>query len=129
MPAVGGSIESISIDGRTFSVAADAETQRALGGFQNEVLANGDGSARIQKTRTPWSWEGLTLTIDDDRGDHEFLQSVADGNAFVPIACSLASGEVYQGEGIIAGGEAIQMNTQNATAEVSLSGPRKLTKQ
>lgn len=129
MTAVGGSIESMSIDGRTFSVAADAETQRSLGGFQNEVLANGDGSARIQKTRAPWSWEGLTVTIDDDRGDQEFLQGIADGNAFVPIACSLANGEVYQGVGIIAGGDNLQMNTQNATAELTLSGPKKLTRQ
>ncbi len=45
MAAVGGSIESVTLDGRTFAVAADAEAQRKLGGFENEVQANGDGTA------------------------------------------------------------------------------------
>jgi hypothetical protein len=33
MTAVGGSIESVSLQGRTFAVAADAESQRKLGGW------------------------------------------------------------------------------------------------
>jgi hypothetical protein len=129
MAAVGGSIESVSLDGRTFAVPADAETQRNLGGFSNEVLANGDGSARIQKTRQPWSISGLQVSIDDDRGDHEFLQALANRKDFFPVAITYASGAVYQGSAIIAGGEGLQVNTQNQTAELTLSGPRTLTKQ
>jgi len=49
MAATGGSIESITMDGREFAVAADAESQRKLGGFENEVQANGNGTARIIK--------------------------------------------------------------------------------
>ena len=74
MPAVGGSIESVNLSGREFAVAADAEAQRKLGGFENEVQANGDGTARLIKTRVPLSLDGLTIEIDDDRGDQEFLQ-------------------------------------------------------
>ena len=48
MPAVGGSIESVTLNGRPFPVAADAEAQRKLGGWENEVQANGDGfTARL----------------------------------------------------------------------------------
>lgn len=129
MAAIGGSIESVSIDGRTFAVAADAEAQRSIGGFQNEVQMNGNGTARQSKTRTAWSVSGLTVEIDDSRGDQEFLQEIADGSEFVPIAMSLASGEVYQGEGTIAGDEMISMNTQNATAEITISGPGRMTRQ
>lgn len=124
---VGGSIESITLDGRTFSVAADAEAQRKLGGFENEVQANGDGTARMIKTRVPLVLDGLTLDVDDVNGDHEFLQALADGNSFFAIAITYASGEVYQGTAQITG--EMQVSSQNATAAVNLMGPGLLTKQ
>lgn len=124
---VGGSIESITLDGRTFAVAADAEAQRKLGGFENEVQANGDGTARLIKTRVPLVLDGLTLDVDDANGDHEFLQALADGNSFFAIAITYASGEVYQGTAQITG--EMQVSSQNATAAVNLMGPGELTKQ
>ena len=47
MAAVGGSIESVTLDGREYGVAADAEAQRKLGGWENEIQSNGDGTARM----------------------------------------------------------------------------------
>ena len=125
--ATGGSIESISIDGRIFAVASDAEANRKLGGFENEVQVNGNGTSRIVKTRVPWSLDGVTVEVDDDRGDQEFLQEIADGNSNVPIAITLASGAVYQGDGIVTG--EIQASSQNATASISLMGPGTMSKQ
>lgn len=127
MAAVGGSIESVSIAGRSFSVAADAESQRKLGGTENEIQPNGDGSARNVKTRVSWSVDGLSLTVDDDRGDHEFLQDIADASGFEPVSITYASGATYQGRGTITG--ELQASSQNATAAVTLGGPGKLTKQ
>ena len=127
MPAIGGSIESVILDGRNFAVAADAEAQRKLGGFENEVQANGDGTARLVKTRVPLSIDGLTLEIDDDRGDHEFLQDLSNRNDFWPLAITYASGITYQGTAQIVG--ETQASTQNATAAVSFMGPGLLTKQ
>lgn len=125
MPAVGGSIESVSLDGREFPVAADSEVQRKLGGFENEIQSNGDGSGRMIKTRVPWSLDGLTVEVDDGRGDHEFLQGLSDNDDYFPIAVTYASGEVYQGQGQIVG--EMQASSQNATAAVSLMGPQALT--
>lgn len=127
MAAVGGSIESISIKGRNFPVASDAEANRKLGGFENEVQANGDGTARIVKTRVPWSLDGVTVEIDDGRGDQEFLQQIADGNEFVPIAITFASGLTYQGQGTVTG--EIQAGSQAATASIGLMGPGAMTQQ
>jgi len=127
MAAVGGSIESISLAGRNFAVAADAEAQRKLGGFENDVQANGDGNARIIKTRVPLSIDGLTLEVDDDRGDHEYLQTLANATDFFAIAITYASGVTYQGRAQITG--ELQASSQNATAAVSLMGPGLLTKQ
>lgn len=127
MPAIGGSIESVTMDGRSFSVAFDAEVQRKLGGFENEVQANGDGTARLIKTRVPLSLDGLTIEIDDDRGDQEFLQELSDRNDYWPLSITYASGVTYQGRAQIVG--EMQASSQNATAAVSLMGPGILTKQ
>ena len=127
MPAVGGSIEAVGIAGRNFTVAADAESQRQLGGWENEVQANGDGTARLIKTRVPLSIDGLTLEVDDSRGDHEFLQEQSDLNDFFALDITYASGIVYQATAQIVG--EMQASSQNATAAVSFMGPGKLTKQ
>jgi hypothetical protein len=124
---VGGSIESVNLNGRTFSVATDADVNRKLGGFENEVLANGDGSGRLIKTRVPFSLEGFALSVDDDRGDQEYIQDLADSKGFFPINMTLASGAVFQGEGQITGDFAY--SSQSATAAVNLMGTGKLTKQ
>ena len=124
---VGGSIESVTLDGRTFAVAADAESQRKIGGFENEALPNGDGTVRIVKTRVAWSLDGLTVDIDDARGDHEFLQELSDRNTNFPVAITYASGEVYQGTGQLVG--EMQASSQSATGAVALMGPGILTKQ
>lgn len=127
MPAVGGSIESVTLSGREFAVAADAEAQRKLGGFENEVLANGNATARLIKTRVPLSIDGLTVEIDDSRGDHEFIQDLSDSNDFFATAITYASGITYQGTAQIVG--ETQASSQSATAEVSLQGPGILTRQ
>jgi hypothetical protein len=127
MAAIGGSLESVSLDGREFPVTNDAEVQRKIGGFENEIQSNGDGSARMVKTRVPWSLDGLVVEVDDSRGDHEFLQQLSDSNDYYPIALTYASGEVYQGQGQIVG--EMQASSQAATATVSLMGPQTLTKQ
>lgn len=127
MSAVGGSIESITLAGRNFAVAADAEAQRKIGGWENEVQANGNGTARLIKTRTPLSIEGLTVETDDSRGDHEYLQGLADRFDFFPIAITYASGETYQGTAQITGD--LQASSEKATSTLSLKGPGKLTRQ
>lgn len=119
--AVGGSIENVAIKGRTFSVAADADADRKLGGFENEVPANGDGTARIIKTRVPWQIGGLNLACNEDQADHEFLQKISNAKDFVPMEVTFASGVTFRGRGIITG--ELKYSSQNATCEVTLSGP------
>ena len=127
MTAIGGSVESISMRGRLFPVAADAEVNVKLGGFENEVQANGNGTARQVKTRVPWSLDGATIEVDHDRGDHEFLQEIADGQEYVPITITLASGATWQGTGTIT--DELQVSSQSTLASVSLMGNGKLTQQ
>lgn len=127
MSQVGGSIESVEIDGRSFSVAADADATRKIGGFENEMQSNGDGSARQIKTRVPWSVEGLTVAIDDDRGDESFLQALANASRNFPVVITYASGKSLQGTGQITGDN--PTSSQSQTKQISLGGPGNLTVQ
>lgn len=127
MTAVGGSIESVGLAGRTFSVAADADSNRKLGGFENEVSMNGDGTGRLVKTRVGWMLDGLTLSIDDLRGDHEYLQDLVNRRDFFAIDITYPSGAIYSGTGQITG--EVQVASQATTASLSLHGPGVLTQQ
>lgn len=127
MPAIGGSIQSLTIKGRIFPVASDAEANKKLGGFENEVQANGDGTARKIMPRVPWAVDGLQVEINDDRGDQEFLQEVADSHDFVSMELELASGTVYAGTGTVT--DEIQASSQNATASIKIGGPGKFEAQ
>lgn len=124
---IGGSVLKMDIGGRNFSVAADGDVGVKLGGFENEVQSNGDGSVRVVKTRVPWSLDGVPLSINHDVNDLQYLQDIADGKKMVPISITMASGDVYNKEGTITG--EVKMQTQNATAPLSFAGPGRLGKQ
>ena len=127
MPAVGGSIQEAAIRGRIFPVAADADASRQLGGWENSIEPNGDSTVRIIKKRIPWQVEGLTLCVDDARGDQEFLQDIANGNGEVDIALTFASRETYQASGTIIG--VLAFNNMSSTVGVTLGGGGEMSKQ
>lgn len=125
--AIGGSIQEVSILGRSFAVASDADTQRKLGGFQNEKQGNGNGSSRTIKTRNGWSLTGLMLEINDSRGDQEYLQEIADMKDDVPISVTYADDSVYSGTGTIV--DELNFGNMATTASVSFGGTGKLARQ
>lgn len=125
--ATGGSIESVNIVGRTFAVASDADSNRKMGGATNEHQPNGNGTGRLIKNINGWMLDGLRLSIDDLRGDQEFLQARADENDYFPVSITYASGAIYSGLGQITGD--LQASSMSTTCEVTLEGPGKLNKQ
>lgn len=124
---VGGSIESISFDGREFAVAADNEGQLYIGGYENESLPNGNETARLIKSRKLCGINGLQISVDFSLGDPEFLQDLADLKTYKVLAVTLADGSTYQCSAQISG--ELQFSTQSSTASISFSGPGKMTKQ
>ncbi len=127
MAAVGGPVESVNVAGRYFSVAADADAGRQLGGFTNESQENGDGTARLIKTRKRWMMDGLTLAIDDLLDDQEFLQSKANEKGYFPVNFTFSSGAVYGGTGQIE--DELKFGNAGATIPITFGGPGKLTAQ
>lgn len=127
MAAMGGPIQEASIKGRLFPVAADADAGRKLGGKENEIQMNGDGSARVVQTLVSWTLSGLTLSIDENRGDQQFLQDISDTGELVDIAVTFAGNTVYSGTGTITG--ELSFSSKNAVSSVAFGGPGKLEKQ
>lgn len=127
MAAIGGPITGLGLAGRPFSVAEDAESNRKIGGDENEVQMNGDGTGRLIKTRVPWGADGLTVACDDAKEDHEFLQSLANRNDFFPITVTYASGFIWQGDGQIVG--EVAYSSKNAVATIALQGVGEFTQQ
>lgn len=125
--AIGGSIESMSIKNRLFSVAADADVNRSLGGFNNEVQMNGDGTGRMVKTVMSWMLDGVQVEINNLNSDLEFLQQIADENQFVPFVITYVDGTSYQGSGQLEG--EINASSQTATCTLSIRGVGKLEQQ
>jgi hypothetical protein len=127
MSATGGSIEGVTLSGREFPATADADVTRKLGGFNNELLPNGDGTSRRIQTRVLPAFTGIVVECDDARADQEFLQDLVDGGSLVPIAVTYASGITYQGKGTIVG--ELSASNQSATASFDIMGEGKFTPQ
>ena len=70
---------------------------------------------------------GVTVAIDDIRGDQEFLQALADRADYFPIAITYPSQATYQGTGQLTG--EMPASSQSATMAIEMGGPGKLTKQ
>lgn len=125
--STGGPIQDVSIRGRLFAVAADAEGSRKLGGFEQETQMNGDGTGRNVMSRVPWFLNDLQLDCDDTRGDQEFLQEICDLKANVTITATFCNGTTYQGSGTIQG--ELTWVPKTTLCAVNLGGPGKMTAQ
>ena len=123
----GGSIQEINIAGRSFAATADADAARKLGGNTSTLEANGDGSVRKIMIRGPWMLEGVVLECDNDRGDQEILQDVADNPNLVAISATTADQTTYEGVGTVVGD--LVYNSATATVATGLGGQGKLAKQ
>jgi hypothetical protein len=128
MPAVAGDLQEISINNVTYPVTSDTDASRALGGFENEVLPNGDGSARLKKMRRKWRIGGMSVACDDAiNNDQKNLQDVADSKEFIPVVMYMADGSIFSGTGQIEG--ELNFSNQNAACTFDLAGPQKLVRQ
>lgn len=124
---VGGSIQEVTIAGRTFAATSDNDSSRNLGGKQNENQPNGNGTTRLIQNTMGWSITGLSLAINDLNDDQEFIQDLADSKEYHPMSVTYASGAVYQGTGQVLG--EINFSNQSTTVGLDLGGPNKLERQ
>jgi hypothetical protein len=122
MAAKGGPVESFSIRGRLFPVAADADVMIDLGGYSNEIEPNGDGqTGRVIQSVRPWSFKGIQAVVDHDRGDLEFIQEIQRDGGLEDVTVTLPGQITFQGRGTITEYEG--GSVQKSTTQISISGP------
>lgn len=121
---IGGSIESVSLAGRSFPVPADLEVNITIGGFKNERRPFGNGTGRNVRERMSWKISGLKLGADFAAGDPAFIQNLADGPDFA-VVITFADDSVLNGTGSIEGD--LTFSSQDSTASLELAGDGTLT--
>ncbi len=120
MGALGGSVKEMSIKGRIFAVAGDADITYDIGGFSVENQMNGDGTVRPISTVKPWKAEGVPISLDKDNDDLGFLQDVMDSREQVAITVTFVDDTTRAGRGGVTGD--LAGSSQSGTASVNVGG-------
>lgn len=118
-----GDIRQLTWFGRELDVKGeDANVVIDLGGFTAEMGINGNGTIHDTQRRKKATVADVPVSIDDDRGDLEFLQEKQDANAFGPLNITLASGKTYSGSMKLVG--EVRKSTGDGTASLTWEGAR-----
>jgi len=99
MPKVrAGDIIQFSWYGRSFDPAGgDGNVNIRTGRASNEAQLNGNGTLHTTQRVRPPGFDSFPVSIDDERGDLEFLQAKADAGEPGPCVMTLTSGKDYVG--------------------------------
>jgi hypothetical protein len=116
----GGPIESITIAGRRFPVDGEDAAKITLGGFSNEIKPNGDGTARVIKSRVLASISDLNVQIDPNKDDLEYIQEKRNEHTLFDTSVTLVDGTVYAGATQIT--DEVEYDSKEGTAGISLTG-------
>jgi len=112
-----GAARDMTINGRVFKVAHDGPGSKDIGGRNNEIQMNGDGSSRTIQSVVPGSFTDVQVEIDDTRGDHEFLQNLSNEGLPVPVVMTYADNVSYTGDLVLTG----EIRPDKSTGIASLS--------
>lgn len=97
MSKAGGALVSIVINGRLLTCDSEDEPKFKMPGFENEVVANSDGTSRVKKTRVVGTITDINIVTDDSRGDEAFIEETAANLDFVPISATKIDGTLISG--------------------------------
>jgi hypothetical protein len=118
-----GDIRKLTWFGKELDVKGeDANVVIDLGGFMTEMSINGNGTSHDTQRRKKASVADVPVSIDDDRGDLEFLQEKQNANAFGPLGIELASGVTYGGSMKLVG--EVKKSTGDGTASLTWEGAK-----
>jgi hypothetical protein len=118
----GGTPLGLTVNGKTFDIAADANPTVMTGGFENEAAITGNGNLHVNRNRKLAGFEGLDISIDPSRGDFEYLQQLADNGEPVNVVLTLASGKSYGG--FLSVDSTLEYAGGDGTASLSMHGKK-----
>lgn len=118
-----GDIRQLTWFGKELDIKGeDANVNIDLGGYTNETGINGNGVLHGTKRRKKATVADAPISIDDDRGDLEFLQTKADAGEPGPLSITLASGITYYGAMVLVG--EVRKATGDGTASLTWEGQK-----
>ena len=117
----GGDIRQIMIGGREFDPAPEGNVTVILSGFVNENMPTGNGVLHTRQRRKLGGFDALAVSVDPDRGDLEYVQSLADTQAPFSMTVVLPSGLTYSGTNCQVEGE-INYNAGEGQMELNIRG-------
>jgi hypothetical protein len=118
-----GDIRQLKWFGKELDVKGeDANVGLDLGGFTANAGINGNGSLHGTKRRKKATLADVPVSVDDTRGDLEFLQGKADAGAVGPLTITLASGITYSGSMMLTG--ELRKATGDGTASLTFEGAK-----
>lgn len=118
----GGDIRSFKIKGREFEPAPEAAFELMLSGYDNTYTATGNGKAVGVQRRVLGGMDGVEVSIDNSRGDLEYLIDLKNTGNVVPVNLTLADGSAWTGSLGIEG--EFRFNTGEGRASFALRGPK-----
>lgn len=125
--AVGGPIKSVNLEGRAFNVEGENEVELFSGGWTNEVTPNGNGTGRIIKSPKTGEANKLSIIIEDDRNDEDFIKELRNRHGWIKASFTDINDNVYSGDVQIVGDSVT--NKKTMVMEIDLKARDVFTKQ
>ena len=118
-----GDIRQLTYFGKELDVKGeDANVVIDLGGYSLEVGLNGNGTAHTTQRVKNATVADVPVSIDDDRGDLEFIQGKQNAGLPGPLNITLTSGVTYSGSMYLVG--EVRKSTGDGTASLTWEGSK-----
>lgn len=117
----GGHPRQVTLAGREYDPAPESTVTVIAHGFTNENQPTGNGRLHTNQNRKLGGFDGLTISIDGDRGDYEALQALSNRASAFAATVTLANGQTWAGQVKIEGD--LNFDAGAGTVEISARAP------
>jgi len=118
----GGDIRQFTLGGRELDPAAEADFEITVSGQQNEFKPTGNGQMVGTGKRVLGAIDSIEVSIDNGRGDFEYIAGIQEDGEPVPVTLTLVDGTVYSGSMGVEG--ELKQKSGSGTASFALRGPK-----
>jgi hypothetical protein len=117
---IAGPFQSHTFSGRTYKCDAEDDVTITIGGRQNEVVPNGDGTTRVKQTRLVGTMEGINLVCDPATDDMNYLLELQEKGEPFDYSGTTNDGTIWTGKIQIS--DRPKLSHKEGTMEVTLVG-------
>lgn len=115
-----GDIKQIIIHDREFDPKEGSSTTFRTAGYKNESSSTGNGGISTKQNRKLGGFDSVGISLDNSKGDLEYLQEKADSGEAGNSSITLADGSTYAGDLVIQG--EIDASSDGGSTEITALG-------